>query len=165
MGARNDSLLSTSTWGIDFMVSQVSSTVEIPQNKWIINKRKTCCCLSLGFCSLHLLLFFQNQCCHHDKYPLDSVPITNLDAQFSFCNKIFSRMGVWSWDTHQKSWEGECDRNLCHCWKMSEQWHWVGCDIDWNRFTQGDKLGISLIFFIRSWIEKKKLSSKKGGTR
>ena len=88
MGARNDSLLSTSTWGIDFMVSQVSFTVEIPQNKWIINKRKTCCCLSLGFCSLHLPLFFQNQCCHHDKYPLDSVPITNLDAQFSFCNKI-----------------------------------------------------------------------------
>lgn len=64
------------------MASQVSFTVEILQNKWIINKRKICCCLSLGGCSLHLLFFFppQNKCCHHGKHTLDSVLITNLDA-------------------------------------------------------------------------------------
>lgn len=45
----------------------------------------------LGFLLPLSFLFFQNQCCHHDKYPLDSVPITNLDAQFSlFYNKKYA---------------------------------------------------------------------------
>lgn len=67
------------------MASQVSFTVEIPQNKWIINKRKICCCLSLGCCSLHLLFFSsKNKCCHHGKHTLDSVLIKNLDAKYSF---------------------------------------------------------------------------------
>lgn len=84
MGARDDLLFSTSIWGIDFMASQVSFTVEIPQNKELINKRKICCCWSLGYCSLYLLFFPPNQHCHHDKYPSDSLLIKNLDAQLSF---------------------------------------------------------------------------------